>query len=536
MALKYLSLTSGLKPIALSILVWSFGLLLAATGAVLAQYPLLPVHPSYRGPSGEPGQIILAGAVKKVTFFHGGVDDEADWHVYIDLEPKATTDLHSYLWGRGYTFINNNDCNKKEDCNLDTIYSEVMVCDRHRSTSTDEFFYSADVTLPFLLSDPEKPKVLLGDLLSEWKVGHPAWNLGLIVMHSQGIIEGSSRDFSEYSQLDGGRALLQGAFVEDGAHRVCIPPLLSCDKAHAKTMVLEIHPLDSIAFAMNEAGGTIPAKRGQPGWPTRYVKWRVAFFTNSKYHRIDGESYLKKERTTTWYLDLPEDAYNSWGASNVTIDFQDQRQQLWDGSRNSWYALRGVKSYAEPSIVIDPKDGKKKLKVSATMNIPDNWGGRMVHDYVIRVTLHSNPDLGIRVSNSNYADAQFATATQVSQNVPGGGRAVYYVRGHNQGPVPIQFRFKGIPGSSGWTVRYFDAPTGGNNITSQLTGSSGWLSPIISGGGSTQEIRIEVIPSSNLANGAEKLVRVWAESNIEPARKDIVEALTKVGRPQTPIP
>ena len=35
------------------------------------QYPVLSVPPSLRGPSGEPGQILLEGTAKKITLYHG---------------------------------------------------------------------------------------------------------------------------------------------------------------------------------------------------------------------------------------------------------------------------------------------------------------------------------------------------------------------------------------------------------------------------------------------------------------------------------
>ncbi len=540
-----------LKRIVFCLLLVGLGLGLATPSNVPAQYPPLPVPPGYQGPSREPGQIMLDGTVRKISLQHGRLADEDDWHVYIDLDAKATQDLRSYLWTRNYALISSDDCLKKANCNLDKIYCEVMVLDKYvKPTLGDDKFYSADFTLPLLLSQPppeKRPGLHLpdGTVLgaSEWTGEHPAWDFGLIAMANQGELleEAREMDFSDYSQLvsGGGRAYLQGAFVEDATHRACkpTPTPTSCQAApikYAKTIVIEIHPLDSIAFSMDETGKTLSAKRGQALWPTKSVRWRVAFLANSKLHKINSEPYLKKERTTTWYLDLPNDAYNSWGDPYTTVNVETQPQQLWGGGKKVWYAGRGWKVFEPAILAVDPKDNRKKLKISATMNVPDNWGGIIVCDYIIRVTLHSNPDLGIRVSNSNYADASFSLGAGVRQNVPRNTTAVYYVRGHNQGPVPIQFRFKGVPGSSGWNVRYFDALTGGNNITSQVTGS-GWLSPLIQGGGSTQEIRVEVTPSPALANGAEKLVRVWAESSVEPGRKDIVEAVTKVGQPEPPI-
>lgn len=236
----------------------------------MAGYPLLPIPPAFRSPSGEEGQILLDGICMRISLFHGRVDDEADWHVYIDPDPSVWQTLGPFLRERGVEVANND---------LGVLYCELMVVDRHRNPLFDEFFDSADVTLPFRLS----------------KAGseHPAWDLGLFASDNQG----KDHDFSKHSQLvkDGGRVYLQGPFVNDAGHDTRV----------------EMHPLDSIAFAMDKAGKTIAARPGQAGWPERYVKWRVAAFANSSFHRINNEAYLKKERTTTWFLDLP-------GAANGT--------------------------------------------------------------------------------------------------------------------------------------------------------------------------------------------------------------------------
>lgn len=519
----------GLQQTTLRLLFTRIIILLVMPCVAFGQYPMVPFPMNYQGPSGEQGQIKLDGVVEKISLFHGRVADEADWHLYINFTktPNVYSELANHLKVNGYSFINAGD--------MVQIYSELMVCDRHKSTWDDEYFYSADFTLPFLLSQPNMPDSPTSIVPASyywkgmgWTGEHPAWDLGLIAQTYQG----TNHDFSEHSKLIKAHAYLQGAFVEDAEHRLCPSGNSNCPLSKALKTRIEIHPLDSIAFAMKEDGATIDSKRGHGDWPDTYVKWRVAFFANSKFHRINNERYLKKERTTTWYLDLPDEAYNSWGEINTTVNVEEQRQSLWNGYNNVWHLGRGVKSL-NWSLAVDPTDKRKKLKVSASMNVPDNWGGIVVRDYVIRVTLHSNPNLGIRLGNSNYADAQFHPGVVARQNVPRAVTAVYYVRGQNQGPVPIQFRYRATTGDTDWNVRYFNSA--GVSITSQITGSSGWLTPLIPGGGSTEEIRVEVTPSANLPIGREKLVRVWASSSVEPGRQDIVEAVTKVGQPDKPV-
>ena len=521
--------------VALMLLIAALCFILSVQRLTFGQlYPSLPVPLKYQGRSAERGQIMLDGIVKSIDLFHGRVDDEADWHINIDLPTDVRLDLQSGLLGT-YSSIDRDACNRSESCNLSTIYSELMVCDRHKSTLSDEFFYSADFTLPYMLSQPpadKRPVWFINPtgtsiLDPDWTGEHPAWDLGLIAQNSQG----HDHDFTRYSNLDGGRAYLQGAFVEDAEHRQCRPtPGIPCYLAPPKFATVarfEIHPLDSIAFAMNESGKVLSAKRGDPGWPFDFVKWRVAVFADSKFHRINDEAYVKKIRTTTWYLDLPYDSESSWGDLATTIRVIEQRRQLWNGGGKAWYGSRGVNSYVPWTLAVDPKDGRKKLKVVVKMDIPDEWGGIVVRDYGVRVELHSNPDLGIRVLKSNFDDAQFQQGVVVRQVVPRGTTAVYFVRGKNQGPLQIRFKFQGLASSPNWNIKYFDPD--GADITTEMTSNRGWLSPPINGGRPTREIRVEVTPSAALANGAEKLVRISAQSSLELDRIDVVSAITKVG-------
>lgn len=316
--------------------------LLACFCRVAADYPRLPVHPRYAGPSGEAGQILLEGLVTKVSLFHGRSADEADWHVYLDMSPETSLDLANYLRARNV---------EARASDLACFYSELMTLDKYKKGWFDDKFYSADFTTSFLLSKSGS--------------AHPAWDLGLVAVNDQG----DNHDFTSYSRLYGARAYLQGAFVNDADHGTRV----------------EIHPLDSIAFAMDASGVPLSAKRDDPSWPRTFVKWRVGVFANSSLHRINDESYVDKERTTTWFLDLPRDAVAGGPTTPGNITVLEERQQLWNGGSNNWYGGRRWKTLVPWTIAVDPKDGRKKLKVTTTMLTPDKWGGIIVRDYTIRV-------------------------------------------------------------------------------------------------------------------------------------------------------
>ena len=89
--------------------------------------------------------------------------------------------------------------------------------------------------------------------------------------------------------LSGARVSLQGPFVNDAAHG--FRP--------------EIHPLDSIAYALAADGTPIAVSADDSRWPESRLTWRVAVFTNSTFHRIHIADYLEQDRTITWLLELP---------------------------------------------------------------------------------------------------------------------------------------------------------------------------------------------------------------------------------------
>jgi hypothetical protein len=293
-------------------------------------YKPLPVPLSYQGASGEPGQILLDGIVQKITLYHDRFDDEADWHVYIRPE--------------------------RADWPQD-MYCEIMVLDDFETPFLgDDKFFTADFSRAFRL-------------IKEGSV-NPAWEVGLKAIDEQSdSVNVTEAGVTSRVVAHQGRAYLQGPYVNDEAHGTRV----------------EIHPLDSIAFAIDDSDQTIAAKWGQPAWPETSVRWRVAYFANSSHHRINGEKYVKKERTTTWFLDLLRpNPLNVVSMGNVSIT--EIRRQLRFKDTNKMHDGRGFKSIAPHELVIDPKDGRRKLKVSSTMNKPDEKGGIVVIDYLVRFT------------------------------------------------------------------------------------------------------------------------------------------------------
>jgi len=326
---------------------WLLASIFIAGGQLaLSQYPLLPFPQAYRSPSGDAGQILLDGIVTNVTLFHGSSDYEADWSVYIRLSNEVKNSLKRYLEERDYAV----------GYQFNEEYGEIMVIDKFLNLGIDQRFYASDFTGPLKLQKPGST--------------HPAWGLAVEATNDQG------REIThlDQSRLNGGRVYLQGPFVNDKEHQIA-----------GLIMRVEIHPIDGMAFAMDEDGSVYSVKYGDPAWAKSYVRWRVAFFANSSYHRIDGESYVKKERTTRFYLDLPQDAYPAPTEHAVTTTVRQEQQKLWNGDLKVWYSGRGWK-WLRHSVEVDPRDGRKKLRVTARMKKPDRLGGIIVVDYIVRTS------------------------------------------------------------------------------------------------------------------------------------------------------
>jgi hypothetical protein len=320
-------------------------------------YRVLPVHPDFRGPSGEPHQIEVDGVVTRVTLFHGKADEELDWHVFLSLDPDDASRIAGHLRDNGHSV---------SDALVAGVYCELMVIDDwHRrgptwppwQASFQRRYDTADLTPALRLE----------------KAGsaHPAHALAKPVADEP---SGKAKDLSASSRLVRSRISMQG--------------LLVLDVGKDPDVKVEIHPPDGIAFPLDESGRVLAAAEGDDGWPARVVRWRVAWFGNSGHHRVNDESPLKQERTTTWYLPLPTEAARD---PSSPLEIETESIRLWDDKADKWYESRGVRSLEPARDAIDPRDRRRKLRVSATMAVPGDRGGLVVRDYVVRALGDSGP-------------------------------------------------------------------------------------------------------------------------------------------------
>ncbi|MBA7608617.1 hypothetical protein ES703_15796 [subsurface metagenome] len=93
----------------------------------------------------------------------------------------------------------------------------------------------------------------------------------------------------------------------------------------------------------------------------------------------------------------------------------------------------------------------------------------------------------------------------------------------NDSNAPDTLNVSGTAGGGGWTITYYDALSGGSDITSDVIGG-GWSTGVLAPGAS-KEIRVEVTPDSTLAGGSSKEVLVTSTSAFGDASQDAVKAV-----------
>jgi len=108
-----------------------------------------------------------------------------------------------------------------------------------------------------------------------------------------------------------------------------------------------------------------------------------------------------------------------------------------------------------------------------------------------------------------------------TRSIANGASAAYYIKIENDANTTDEVIVKGRGSSGDWALTYYDAKTGGNNITSSIEGS-GWSTGILASGG-TREVRMVVANSGSTISTLEALVT--SESKTQSTMKDAVKAV-----------
>jgi len=324
-----------------------------------ASYLKQPVPPEYRSPSREEAQILIDGIARRVSLFMGASDWELDWHIYPVLADSVRTRLEQIGRLRG-----------------DTLFCEWMVVNRWEDELFGRQWWSNDMdgvlSLRWPLPNPRSGAETASDHWSLVEDSHQGDESETVADMDDPLTRGNSA-------IAGGRVYLQGAFVND---------LPTDDDEHNH---LEIHPLDSVAYAKEADGQVLSARPTEPDWPDTTVVWRVGVVTNAGFHRINSCSFVRKERRTVWYLALPALA----GLPTMGVSVTQTEPGFWHSPSNTRFSSRRVKNVTVTpppdglardytAFPVDPSDGRHKLRVDVTMETPDDWGGLFLRDFAIR--------------------------------------------------------------------------------------------------------------------------------------------------------
>jgi len=139
------------------------------------------------------------------------------------------------------------------------------------------------------------------------------------------------------------------------------------------------------------------------------------------------------------------------------------------------------------------------------------------------------PDVMIRGrGDTYYRGGGVYVTTRLNQmetlTVPYDTPAVFDIRVQNKALVTDTLVVTGTAGVAGWTSRYYNALTGGTEITGQVTGS-GWSTGTLAAG-AYREMRLEVTAGTSVLNETVRTVHVIATSQSDNLKSDMVKAAT----------
>jgi len=173
-------------------------------------------------------------------------------------------------------------------------------------------------------------------------------------------------------------------------------------------------------------------------------------------------------------------------------------------------------------------DGRFVTFVSAAGNlVPGDTNG--VPDVFACKRSSYQPDGMVRKAGaaSYVGDNQYMVNQTATQTIPLPGVAIYQVKMENDGVLSSVLTLTGSASTTGWSVKYFDALTDGNNITTKVTGA-GWSSPLLAPGESV-EVRFEVMPNYAVSSGSWREVVLTVTATADPSMYDSgLRAITNV--------
>lgn len=134
-------------------------------------------------------------------------------------------------------------------------------------------------------------------------------------------------------------------------------------------------------------------------------------------------------------------------------------------------------------------------------------------------------DYDLRFTGDNVYNTSGTRQTK-SQEIDPNMPAVYFLSLANDGTFNDRFVLTSTIPEEGWTVRFFDAPVGGRDVSEEVLGN-GWTSPAMLLN-ETLELRLEITGSAAVQGVSLCHLLIKATSTTNPEKQDTVKTITAV--------
>ena len=126
-----------------------------------------------------------------------------------------------------------------------------------------------------------------------------------------------------------------------------------------------------------------------------------------------------------------------------------------------------------------------------------------------------------------YGTGNQIPADQIKKQVIGLSQtAVFYLEAANNGNAIGDTVVTGPASSGGWSIKYYDAPSAGNDITGAVT-TGGWTISALTPG-APQQFRVEITPDKTVPPGVTQSVAVTMAAADNASNADAVEAIANI--------
>ena len=340
-----------------------------------------------------------------------------------------------------------------------------------------------------------------------------------------GIISGLTKDFEGDPRPFNGTWYIRGdgSDYDIGADECCIAPIptpIPTPQPKPDLLIKKASESES-AYALDNVYQTIPSG-GQ-------IKSQlIDSLTTSTFHvKIENDG----ETSRTFALKAVESPESGWTVSYMVNDINITIDILSSAGYTTSHLLQGENEIITIKMIPDSSVAGNTGKSIIIKAFPDS-SDPIVWDSVKAVTMvniNRRPDLWLRniweethIGNNIYESG--GEMQTKSQSVDNNIAAKYHITIENDGNITDNFILTGTAGVNGWSVRYYDDTTVGNNITNQVTGGGYAINSLVRG--DWTRYRIEVSPGPTMPDNSNFTVYATLRSAGEPSRSDTVKMVT----------